>query len=78
MVSCPTCSEPAVGRCRCPLAHSWCKSGHEWHLCAVHRVAVDGAPRYGCPCECSCKEGQANGKEAIYLQEDSHPMLGPD
>lgn len=76
MAPCPVCSEPAVRRCRCLLGHSWCESGHEWHLCPQHHVVAVGAADHKRSGECSCldrEDGVADA--AVYA---SRPFFGPD
>lgn len=38
--ACPTCRQPAVAVCRCPLGDSRCARGHLWHHCPGCGVVV--------------------------------------
>ena len=63
---CPTCHEPAVVTCRCPLGDSECKNGHHWHRCPVHGVVLLGAADHGGDTvRCRCPGGAGSGIRGI-------------
>lgn len=67
---CPTCGEPAKRYCRCQLMHSYCESGHEWHLCPTCREVVAGPADHRHPARCSCGR--------LDPQATAHPAFGPE
>lgn len=52
---CPVCKEKAVLWCRCPVRHSECKNGHEWHYCyACDRIVTGPAAHTTNSINCNC------------------------
>jgi hypothetical protein len=53
---CPICGESFEMRCKCFVADMWCKNGHAWHYCSVHKCRVIGEWDHsknsnGCTCK---------------------------
>lgn len=66
--NCPECKEEAVTTCRCLMADSTCRNGHNWHTCVVHEVKVKG---HGChkgdTYKCTC--GRGYSKNGVIERE---------
>lgn len=52
---CPICGEKYQASARCPRSERYCKNGHTWHICTVHKKIVIGHSNNTIPMfDCSC------------------------
>lgn len=76
---CPVCGEPAKGSCRCMLGNKFCKNGHDWHHCPVHKGVIlpgtgHGDPR-GFGCHCGRQKSVEKGKKRKDLDFLGVPLV---
>lgn len=54
---CPICGNPAIAWCKCFRRDMYCKCGHQWHICTIHKTIVLGKSDHSLPTmTCTCKK----------------------